>query len=357
MTDTYDLKAILEIIFTITKKNAKTLADEYLLKDVSIISKWKNNVVYPRSYDISKIIEFVVSESTVSQKGIIRDNIEELLRKAPIKNKFKEIVFNTENFGEFLKEAISVSVFAFEQTAEDICIVEDRSIKNMSKTDNETKQNGSYTGTVELDFILPEGADVNLQNLPAGTGIEFKGKLNLTPRKRILKVANFLKSRSVLGVIIIWALSSSTVALFTVFNKNNSTLLSTKNGDEYSTPSVTNLVKNETLSSYTPAPKIEVPSFVPSPSIQSPVPSPIQITEKNISRNPSTYIQKENKDNTTINTNKNITKNAPENITKNTTKDESNNASATSGNINVNVNGDGNIVVAGPQSGVTFEER
>ena len=76
----YDMKTLLEIIFKYTKKNARILADRYLLKDVSIISKWRNNVVCPKNDDIVKIVEFVNDEATISQKELIRDNIRNYLK-------------------------------------------------------------------------------------------------------------------------------------------------------------------------------------------------------------------------------------------------------------------------------------
>ena len=52
----YDMKTLLEIIFKYTKKNARILADRYLLKDVSIISKWRNNVVCPKMMILLKLL-------------------------------------------------------------------------------------------------------------------------------------------------------------------------------------------------------------------------------------------------------------------------------------------------------------
>lgn len=89
LTDDYSLKVIFEVIFKVTRKNANVLADMYLLKDKSIISKWKNRKNTPKAEDIKKIVEFVISESTTSQKKIIRDSIENQLKDSSIKKKLR----------------------------------------------------------------------------------------------------------------------------------------------------------------------------------------------------------------------------------------------------------------------------
>ncbi len=75
-----NIKTILDIIFSISKKNANILANTYLLKDVSIVSKWKNSKAIPKNDDILRVIDFVINESTLSQQKIIRDSLEELVK-------------------------------------------------------------------------------------------------------------------------------------------------------------------------------------------------------------------------------------------------------------------------------------
>lgn len=234
----YDMKTLLEIIFKYTKKNARTLADRYLLKDVSIISKWRNNVTYPKNDDIIRIVEFVDKEATLSQKELIRDNIEELLENAPIKSRIKDIVLNTENFSEFLKEAINVSMSDYEEKNILYCPEKEKRTRHIAKKEPQTKRRESYSGTVELDFILPEGSDASFQKLAAGSEIEFQGKLNLSPKKETIKVAKFLKSITALGLLLIWVISGVLIAFSVDISKINPFAYASKKDNAYSETTV-----------------------------------------------------------------------------------------------------------------------
>jgi hypothetical protein len=65
MGDSYlNIKNVLSILFVVTKKSANILADRYLLKDVSIISKWKNNKAEIKTDDINRIVDFANSETS-----------------------------------------------------------------------------------------------------------------------------------------------------------------------------------------------------------------------------------------------------------------------------------------------------
>jgi hypothetical protein len=234
----FDMKTLLEIIFKYTNKNARILADQYLLKDVSIISKWRNNVICPRNDDIVKIVEFVNDEATISQKELIRDNIEELLKNAPIKTKIKDIIIHTNDFCEFLKEAISVSTLEYERKNILYCSEEKKRTRSIVKKEPQAKQKGAYSGTVELDFILPEGDDISLQKLAAGSEIEFKGKLNLSPKKESFRIAKFFKSSTALGVLLVWLISGTIIAFSIGIPKTNPFAYALKSNDAFSEPVV-----------------------------------------------------------------------------------------------------------------------
>ncbi|WP_242855702.1 hypothetical protein [Ruminiclostridium josui] len=109
MEDIYfNLKNILGILFKITKKNANILADRYLLKEVSIISKWKNNKADIKSEDISKIVEFAVKESSEVQRKMIRKEIQTIINYSSISEEIKEMLIEIKDFGEFIEESLNV---------------------------------------------------------------------------------------------------------------------------------------------------------------------------------------------------------------------------------------------------------
>jgi hypothetical protein len=107
--DYLNIKNILDILFKVTKKSANILADAYLLKDVSTISKWKNNKVVIKSEDINKIVQFAVKESSIVQREMIRKEIEVLINNSGLNASIKKVLFNVDDFGKFIEEALNVS--------------------------------------------------------------------------------------------------------------------------------------------------------------------------------------------------------------------------------------------------------
>lgn len=109
MKECLSFKNILDIILRVTKKKAIILADMYLLKGVSIIYKWNNNIVVPSSEDISNIVKFAVKESSEVQKRIIRDNIEKLIHNSSLTDDIKNEILKLESFSEFLYDTLNIS--------------------------------------------------------------------------------------------------------------------------------------------------------------------------------------------------------------------------------------------------------
>ena len=79
MKTEYSLKNVLEIIFESTNKNACILADSYLLKDISTISRWRNGKTLPKHDDIDKVIEFTIKESTTKLKAKLKTRLKTIL--------------------------------------------------------------------------------------------------------------------------------------------------------------------------------------------------------------------------------------------------------------------------------------
>ncbi len=212
MNTKFELKTLLDIIFKVTKKNANIMADCYLLKDKSIISKWKKSSVVPRNDDIGGIIKFVLNESTGSQQQIIRDNIEQLVIESSLKKELKEIILGCKDFSSFLTEAISVSISAKDNNLEPQTLPFENNLNENTVTGRLENKNGRYKGTLEFDLVIPNDNSVKSVNSYEKTGIEFNGKVNLNPKSRIINAAKYLKKTSVLGLIFACIVSGSLIA-------------------------------------------------------------------------------------------------------------------------------------------------
>ncbi len=340
MAITFDLKALLEIVFKVTKKNSKILAHQYLLKDVSIISKWRNNVVQPGDYDISKIVDFVDNQSTSSQKLIIRSNIEELLKKSLVKDSLKDIVLSTKDFNKFLKEVLIISVSGHDQNSDIYC---SNKVSNSLNTINigskiaEDSVN-SYTAKIELDLMLPEGSVLNLNNIQENTDIEFTGRLNLSPTKKLLKVATLHKRKAIMGGLFIIFIITSATFIFTTGNSNaNSTFPKAENNNTYST-------------AFIPEQNILTEADEPAPS--SPSPTPQTVIIPTCSPEPE---EPENKAASTGNTEEHRTGNVEDQKKEKAVDTTIINNSFS--NLNFNISGENQTIIVGENNIVSCESE
>ncbi|MFZ5988555.1 MAG: hypothetical protein ACOYWZ_15715 [Bacillota bacterium] len=322
MHTTLNIRTLLEIILSVTKKNANILAESYLLKDKSIISKWKNNSVIPRNDDLVRVVKFVQNETTVAQRRIIRDRIEELIKSAPIKNELKNIIINTEDFGEFLKEVFTVSISKEgNDPASQDSAIDETPDSNLFTGPSENKS-GRYKGTLEFDLVIPEGGSVKSLNFFDKPSIEFKGKVNLNPEKKLIKAAKYLRSTSVLGVVLICIVSGTLMAYSTGTNRKDVKVYNTR---QIETPSEAAVPVISVTSS-------PVPTVIPSPA-PSPVPVPTKAVEES---KPVNDAKVNGTQNQTIN--------------KSTTK-----ISNKTTNNNVNISGNNNIYFQGDDNAISIE--
>lgn len=104
-----DMRNVLELIFKTTKKKGNILADCYIIKDSSIISKWKNGKSKPLIEDLSKIVEFTYKESSEIQRKIIRNEIEVLILNSNLTESIKSSLLKISNSKEFLSEVLNVA--------------------------------------------------------------------------------------------------------------------------------------------------------------------------------------------------------------------------------------------------------
>ena len=210
--NTLEFKTLLEMILKVTQKNASNLADSYLLKDSSIISRWKTKKVTPKSYDIDKIVEFTIAESSASQRKILRDKIEALVRSSEIEHEIKKLILDKGDFGDFLRETLSVSVCgSYISDQDNTCTNNDTDTIDAKKDDSFKgtvhKMDNRFKGTLEFDIAIPEKSLINSSNTSGFTNLELKGTVNMSPKNRLYRATRYLGKTSVVVVITILALS------------------------------------------------------------------------------------------------------------------------------------------------------
>lgn len=152
METEYTLKNLMEIIFQSTNKNACILADSYLLRDISVISRWRNGKTLPKYDDILKVVEFSENESTVAQKMIMRTRIESLLSSSFISEDIKKTVIKNEEFSDFMREALSISISS--QTTP--------KLKGIRKvlSDKVIEEKDRFVGSLDFDVSIDKDGNV-----------------------------------------------------------------------------------------------------------------------------------------------------------------------------------------------------
>lgn len=159
---------VMDIIFSVTKKKGNILADRYLIKNSSIISKWKNYKAKPTNEDISKIVDFAYRESSEMQRKIIRNEVMELIINSTLKNGIKTSLVCIDEFNQFLSEVLNVATARkdrrqsvadltgkrFQENGFDYATVENHKSNVESITAFSEDTEGKYSGVVEFNLFL-----------------------------------------------------------------------------------------------------------------------------------------------------------------------------------------------------------
>lgn len=118
----HELKNFIDIILKITNKSATILADAYILKDVSIISKWKNGKAVPKSEDLYQIVNFAAKEASIIQKKLIRTSVESLVLELSIPDDIAKSIISIEGYEPFLIEVLNmITIGEISRKPQSIC--------------------------------------------------------------------------------------------------------------------------------------------------------------------------------------------------------------------------------------------
>ncbi|MFZ5986037.1 MAG: hypothetical protein ACOYWZ_02805 [Bacillota bacterium] len=255
-----NIENVLNIIFKTTTKSTQFFADSYLMKDISVISRWRNNSVFPKFEDLKKIVEFAVNESTGVQRVVMKDEILKLLNNSSLKKEIKKVILEKEAFDDFLTEILSaltiehqsyimeinnIKSYPGNSTSKYINIKqEDHNIQKDSISENIEDISGDFSGIVKFDLVMLKQNGSKKKMGPGNDNKEFDNSVSLN-EKDMNKIKKFILSRMALGIIVLVCISG----FFIVQASNN-----------YHSPNLKSVFAIDTV---TPAAK---ESFSPSPS-------------------------------------------------------------------------------------------
>ncbi|ODM26046.1 hypothetical protein A7W90_07285 [Clostridium sp. Bc-iso-3] len=204
------IRNILDIIFKITSKNANILADCYLIKDSSIISKWKNNRAKPKSEDLMKIVDFAYEESTATQRKMIRNEIEILIYNSSLKEEIKESLLRIADFKEFLVEVLNVSLSSVGKIIRQNRLIEqsseggefDRVPDSEAITAFHNSIEGNYSGVMEFNLTLSKSGEDTRKGTLNGV-VDYRNNISRNIKSKVGNLQKQLKSKSILGTVIL----------------------------------------------------------------------------------------------------------------------------------------------------------
>lgn len=234
------IRNILDIVFKITKKNANILADCYLIKDSSIISKWKNNRARPKNEDLYKIADFAHEESTGTQRKMIRNEIEILIYNSSLKEEIKESLLRIAEFREFLVEVLNVSTSSVGKTPKQNKLIvqpsEDCEFDRVSNSETITafhnSLEGNYSGVVEFNLVLSKNGEDGRKGTLSGVA-DYRTNISRSIKSRMGNLQKQIKSKSVLGTVLIVIITGFMVVQATNSNQNSKmTIPSVKSVEE-----------------------------------------------------------------------------------------------------------------------------
>lgn len=239
MTDnSLNIDNVLNIIFKTTTKSPQIFADFYLRKDISIISRWRNGTIMPKTDDFKKIVEFVLNESTEVQRLVIKDELLSILKNSSIKQELKKLIIKKEAFDDFLIEFLSVLTIDFDLNEEQeysqpaakkyftpkkhSTDTEAKS-KELDQMEDKNNISGNYKGVVKFDLTIDKKGNISSDN-PINE-LTKKANLNIKDINKI-KNTKYLLNKVTL-VIVLFLLTSFLISQALGNKQSNTGLEST----------------------------------------------------------------------------------------------------------------------------------
>lgn len=206
---------VIDIIFSVTKKKGNILADSYLIKNSSIISKWKSHKAKPTNEDISKIADFAFEESSEMQRKIIRNGIMDLIINSSLKNGIKSSLLRIEDFKEFLSEVLNVATAGKDRQQSEADLKARELKKNeFAYNDIENHKNntetvmafsddteGKYSGVVEFNMFLSKDRGEKSAGMGKNEGYKSNGMINAEINSNMQR--KLKSTTTILGSIIV----------------------------------------------------------------------------------------------------------------------------------------------------------
>jgi hypothetical protein len=356
MTDnSLNIDTVLNIIFKTTTKSPQIFADFYLRKDISIISRWRNGTVVPKTEDLKKIVEFTLNESTEVQRLIIKNEFLSILKNSLLKQELKQTIIKKEAFEDFLIEFLSIFTVEFDLyeeiksnqpakkkyfTPKKRSADTEAESKELELTDEKNDISGNYKGMVEFNLSIDRKGNIisdnSIKRLIRNTNPNIK---DINKTKNIKYVLN-----KVTLVIVLFSLASFLVYQ-TLGNKQSNISLEAapaQNSQVLASPK-----ENNTENAYEKKESDNNMPTSPSQAVSSDTTSTLaeknEVVEnkqheikKKVSPKASSKKSTESGNKTDIDTS-----------SKNNNKDSNNNIENSNNNINININGSNNNITVG----------
>ncbi len=348
---------VLNIIFKTTTKSPQIFADFYLRKDISIISRWRNGTIIPKTEDLKKIVEFVLNESTEVQRLVIKDELLSILKNSSLKQKLKSLIIKKETLEDFLIELLSVLTIDFD-LSEEIKYSQPAAKKyftpkkhSVNTEDNSLEQDQmddqdnipcNYRGIVNFDLSIDKKGNITLDN-PIK---ELAKKTNLNI-KDINKIKNTKYLLNKVTLVIVFFLLTSFLISQALGNKQSNTGLESvpsQNSKVLAAPkqyNIANITENtiedkisgiDKPAAYSPAESSDTNSALSKKTIV------VEKTQKNSQT--KTPQKASNKNNIEID-------NKSESNTYSKNNNENSNNNIENSNNNININGSNNNIAIG----------
>lgn len=186
-----------------------------------------------------KIVDFTYGESTATQRKMIRNEIEILIYNSSLNNEIKESLLHIVEFKEFLIEVLNVSSSSLGRISKQKNLIVqpsdedefDKASVSEPITAFHNFVEGNYSGVVEFNLVLSKSGENGSKGTLNGV-VNYKNNISENIKSRVGNLRKQLKSKSILGTIIIIVITGFMAAQAASGNQNAKAAVSSKNPSE-----------------------------------------------------------------------------------------------------------------------------